>query len=48
MTAPAIFRPAEDFGICTCPTCKRLDKKYPGQGIQLALFRYVVSLRSKI
>jgi len=45
--AAAIVRPAEDFGVCTCPTCKRLDAEYPGQGVQLALFRYVISLRGR-
>jgi hypothetical protein len=40
----AIVRPAEDFGRCACPECKRLDAAFPGEGYQLALFRYVVSL----
>ena len=41
-----ILLPAEDFGRCGCPECKRLDREFPGEGYQLALFRYVVSLRS--
>lgn len=44
MISPAVIRPAEDFGRCTCPTCKRLDRRHPGEGYQLALFRYVVSV----
>jgi hypothetical protein len=27
---------------CPCPTCVRLDKRYPGEGYQLALFPYVI------
>jgi hypothetical protein len=46
--APAIIAPSEDFGRCTCPTCKRLDAKHPGEGYQLALFRYFVSVRSAV
>jgi hypothetical protein len=42
-----IVRPAEDFGECGCPTCARLNKRFPGQGVQLALFRYVISLRGR-
>lgn len=42
---PAIIRQVEDFPECVCPTCKRLDKRFPGQGVQLALFRYVMGLR---
>jgi hypothetical protein len=48
MGAAAIVRPAEDFGECGCPVCKRLDAEYPGQGVQLALFRYVISLRRRL
>jgi len=25
---------------CLCPTCLRLDARYPGEGYQLALFPY--------
>ena len=32
------------FGICTCPECRRLDAKFPGEGVQLFLFPYVISL----
>lgn len=49
MTAEAaIVRPAEDFGRCTCPECKRLDAAFPDEGYQLALFRYVVSLPASV
>jgi hypothetical protein len=41
----AIVRPAEDFARCACPVCKRLDREFPDEGYQLALFRYVISLR---
>jgi hypothetical protein len=27
---------------CPCPTCLRLDKRYPDEGYQLALFPYVI------
>jgi hypothetical protein len=30
---------------CPCPTCRRLDKRYPGEGYQLALFPYVIQAR---
>lgn len=43
----AIVRPAEDFELCACPECQRLDRKYPGQGWQLALLRYRISLRKE-
>lgn len=42
--SPAIFAQAEEFGRCACPVCLRLDKEFPDEGYQLALFRYVVSL----
>ena len=42
--APAIFAQAEEFGRCACPVCLRLDERFPNEGYQLALFRYVISL----
>jgi hypothetical protein len=33
-----------EFTRCHCPKCKRLDRKFPGEGYQLALLPYVVSL----
>lgn len=45
ISPPAIIRQVEDFAECECPTCKRLDRQFPGQGVQLALFRYVISIK---
>lgn len=45
MIEPAVIRwQVEDFGICTCPECRRLDAEFPDEGVQLFLFRYVISL----
>lgn len=41
---PAIVIQAPAFERCRCPECKRLDAEFPGEGYQLALFRYVISL----
>lgn len=43
---PAIVRKIE-FDVCTCPECRRLDREFPGQGQQLALFRYQIQLRRR-
>lgn len=32
---------------CQCPTCRRLDKRFPGDGYQLALFPYFIQTRSR-
>lgn len=37
---PAITQEVEQFGRCTCPTCRELDLRHPGEGYQLALFPY--------
>lgn len=42
---PAIIRQVEDFPECECPVCRRPDAQFPGQGVQLALFRYVISIK---
>lgn len=42
--ASAIIAQAEEFGRCACPVCLRLDQRFPNEGYQLALFRYVISL----
>ena len=41
-TRPAIIREAYvAAGLrCLCPTCIRLDARYPNEGYQLALFPY--------
>ena len=36
---PAIIVQAERFELCCCPECRMLDRRFPGQGQQLALFR---------
>lgn len=42
---PAIVFEIPAFGRCTCPECKRLDRRFPDEGWQLALFPYVISLK---
>lgn len=36
---PAIVIPAARFEDCCCPECRMLDRRFPGHGVQLALFR---------
>jgi len=41
---PAITQEAEQYGRCTCPTCRELDRLHPREGYQLALFPYRPSM----
>lgn len=41
---PAIVQQAPRFQRCHCPECRRLDGAHPGEGFQLALFGYVISI----
>lgn len=45
---PAIVAQVADFQRCRCPECLRLDREFPGEGYQLALFPFVISLRPKL
>lgn len=47
MEPAAIVYRIPAFDRCPCPTCKRLDRQFPDEGYQLALFAYRIPLRPR-
>lgn len=45
ISQPVIEYRIPAFARCNCPVCLRLDREFPNEGYQLALFRYSPSLR---
>jgi hypothetical protein len=39
--------PAAEMQRCSCPECRRLDREFPSEGYQLALFPYRLGLPMK-
>jgi len=44
---PAEVAQITNYQRCYCPECILLDRAYPGQGFQLAMFPYLVQLAPK-
>lgn len=42
---PALIAQVIEFGRCPCPRCKALDKRFPTEGYQLALFAYRIQTK---